>query len=192
MLWPEGSGPDSLTCNYLEPLNAPDGLPSTQIGAILPKLDLFRFVPFRLNRLAAEVSAALSGEYQERYGLDIPEWRVLATLGFRNDACSAQYIAHCTRTHKSTISRAVTALMQRRLVERVENADDRREFSLRLSRKGRALYEELIPRLLRKEREIMSCLTADERASFALALGKIEKSLDLVLTSREASKTEAY
>jgi len=60
------------------------------------KLDLFRFVPFRLNRLAAEVSAALSGEYQQRYGLDIPEWRVLATLGFRNDACSAQYIVHCT------------------------------------------------------------------------------------------------
>jgi DNA-binding MarR family transcriptional regulator len=158
----------------------------------LAKLDLFRFVPFRLNRLAAEVSAALSSEYQERYGLDIPEWRVLATLGFRNDACSAQYISHCTRTHKSTISRAVTALMQRQLVERVENVDDRREFALRLTRKGRVLYEELIPRLLRKEREIMSCLTADERASFALALGKIENSLDLVTTSREASKTEAY
>ena len=102
------------------------------------RLDLFRFVPFRLNRLAAEVSAALSGEYQERYGLDIPEWRVLATLGFRNDACSAQYIAHCTRTHKSTISRAVTALMKRQLVERVENEDDRREFVLRMTRKGKA------------------------------------------------------
>ena len=158
----------------------------------MAKLDLFRFVPFRLNRLAAEVSAALSSEYQERYGLDIPEWRVLATLGFRNDACSAQYIAHCTRTHKSTISRAVTALMRRQLVERVENADDRREFSLRMTRKGRALYEELIPRLLRKEREIMCCLTAQERASFARALGKIEKSLDLVTTSRQASKTETY
>ena len=78
------------------------------------------------------------------------------------------------------------------LQTRVENADDRREFALRLTRKGRVLYEELIPRLLRKEREIMSCLTTDERASFALALGKIEKSLDLVTTSREAGKTEAY
>ena len=158
----------------------------------MAKLDLFRFVPFRLNRLAAEVSAALSSEYQQRYGLDIPEWRVLATLGFRNDACSAQYIVHCTRTHKSTISRAVTTLMQRQLVERVENQDDRREFRLRMTRKGRALYEELIPRLLRKEQEILSCLTAQERKEFAAALGKIEKSLDLVLTSKEASKTEAY
>jgi DNA-binding MarR family transcriptional regulator len=156
------------------------------------RLDLFRFVPFRLNRLAAEVSAALSSEYQKRYGLDIPEWRVLATLGFRNDACSAQYIAHCTRTHKSTISRAVTALMTRQLVERVENEDDRREFQLRLTRKGKALYEELIPRLLRREQEILSCLSVQERRNFALMLGKIERSLDLVQTSKEADAKEAY
>lgn len=155
-------------------------------------LDLFRFVPFRLNRLTAEVSAALSSEYQERYGLDIPEWRVLATLGFRNDACSAQYIAHCTRTHKSTISRAVTSLLTRQLVERVENEDDRREYRLRMTRKGKALYEELIPRLLRREQEILSCLSAQERKDFALLLGKIEKSLGLVQTSKEAGKAGAY
>jgi DNA-binding MarR family transcriptional regulator len=156
------------------------------------RLDLFRFMPFRLNRLAAEVSAALSSEYQARYGLDIPEWRVLATLGFRNDACSAQYIAHCTRTHKSTISRAVTALMARQLVERVENEDDRREFALRMTRRGKALYQQLIPRLLRKEREILSCLSAHERKDFASMLGKIEQSLDLVQTAREAGIKDGY
>jgi DNA-binding MarR family transcriptional regulator len=156
------------------------------------RLDLFRFVPFRLNRLSAEVSAALSGEYQARYGLDIPEWRVLATLGFRNDACSAQYISDCTRTHKSTISRAVSALMEQEIVERVENAEDRREFRLRLTRKGRALYEELIPRLLRKEQEILSCLSAQERKMFASLLGKIENSLELIQDSQEADAKEAY
>jgi DNA-binding MarR family transcriptional regulator len=156
------------------------------------RLDLFRFVPFRLNRLAAEVGSALSAEYQVRYGLDIPEWRVLATLGFRREPCSAQYVADCTRTHKSTVSRAVTALMRRRLVERVENADDRREYRLRMTRKGKTLYEELIPRLLRREQEILSCLSAQERRDFARLLGKIERSLDLVQTSAEADAKEAY
>ena len=155
-------------------------------------LDLFRFAPFRLNRLAAEVSSALSVEYQQRYGLDIPEWRVLATLGFRNDACSAQYISHCTRTHKSTISRAVTALMARQLIERIENTHDRREFKLRLTRKGAALYQKLIPRLLRREQEILSCLSAQERKDFAHVLGKIEKSLGLVQTSGEADAKQGY
>jgi DNA-binding MarR family transcriptional regulator len=158
----------------------------------LAKLDLFKFVPFRLNRLGAEVSAALSSEYRARYGLDIPEWRVMATLGFRNEACSAQYIAQCTRTHKSTISRAVTSLLEHGLIERVENTEDRREFRLALTRKGHALYEELIPRLLRREQEILSCLTAQERKEFARLLGKIEDSLDLVQASRPMSEIEAY
>jgi DNA-binding MarR family transcriptional regulator len=156
------------------------------------RLDLFRFVPFRLNRLASEVSSALAAEYGERYGLDIPEWRVLATLGFRKDACSAQYVAECTRTHKSTISRAVTALMKRQIVERVENENDRREFRLRLTRKGRTLYEELFPRLQQREQEILAGLSAQERRDFALLLGKLEASLGLVQTSEEADAKEAY
>ena len=156
------------------------------------RLDLFKFVPFRLNRLAAEVSSALSAEYQARYGLDIPEWRVLATLGFRLEPCSAQYIAHCTRTHKSTISRAVTTLMKRQMIERVENEADRREFRLRMTAKGKALYEELIPRLLRREQEILSCLSAQERKNLAALLGKVEASLDLVQDSAEADAKEAY
>jgi DNA-binding MarR family transcriptional regulator len=157
-----------------------------------PHLDLFRFTPFRLNRLAAEVSAALSVEYRERYGLDIPEWRVLATLGFREGACTAQYISHCTRTHKSTISRAVTTLMRRKIVERVANENDRREFALQLTPKGRSLYEELIPRLLDKEQAILSCLSASERKDFAAALNKIERSLDLVQTSEQADAKQVY
>lgn len=156
------------------------------------RLDLFKFVPFRLNRLAAEASSALAVEYQARYGLDIPSWRVLATLGFRKDPCSAQYVAECTRTHKSTISRAVTALMKRQFIERVENENDRREFRLRLTRKGRALYEELFPRLLQREQEILAGLSAQERRDFAVLLGKLEASLGLVQTSEEADAKESY
>jgi len=158
----------------------------------LAKLDLFRFVPFRLNRLGAEVSAALSSEYRDRYGLDIPQWRVIATLGFRDEACSAQYISQCTRTHKSTISRAVSELLSRGMLERVESEIDRREFRLRLTPDGKALYEELIPRLLRREREILACLSAEERREFSRLLGKIEDGLGLVQSSRPLAETAPY
>jgi DNA-binding MarR family transcriptional regulator len=81
---------------------------------------------------------------------------------------------------------------KRQMGERVENADDRREFRLRLTRKGAALYEELIPRLLRREQEILSCLSAQECKNLALLLGKIEDSLELVRDSEQADAKEAY
>jgi DNA-binding MarR family transcriptional regulator len=74
----------------------------------------------------------------------------------------------------------------------VENADDRREFARARTRKGEALYEELIPRLKRREQEILACLSAQERMEFAAALGKIEKHLGLVQVSRARSEAEAY
>jgi DNA-binding MarR family transcriptional regulator len=82
--------------------------------------------------------------------------------------------------------------MERQLVERVENEEDRREFRLRMTRKGDALYEQLIPRLLRKEQKILSCLSAREQKDLAAMLGKIEQSLELVQTSHEADAKEAY
>jgi DNA-binding MarR family transcriptional regulator len=149
----------------------------------MTKLDLLKFVPFRMNRLAAEISQALSSEYRDRYGIDIPEWRVIATLGFRGAPCSAQSIVDSTRTHKSTISRAVASLIARGLIERVENPADRRENSLQLSREGKTLYQGLIPRLLSREREILSCLTPSELSHFEHALTKIEQGLGLPQTT---------
>lgn len=145
----------------------------------MKKLNLFRFVPFRMNRLAAEISTALSAEYRDRYGLDIPEWRVMAMLGFRDAPCTAQVISENTNTHKSTISRAVTSLLERKIIERVENTADRREYSLRLTREGRRLYQSLIPRLLRREAQILDCLTSAERQQLERLLGKIEAGLSL-------------
>jgi DNA-binding MarR family transcriptional regulator len=86
----------------------------------------------------------------------------------------------------------VTTLMRRKIIERVASESDRREFALQLTRKGRALYEELIPRLLRKEQAILSCLSARERKDFAALLGKVERSLALVQTSETAGAKQAY
>jgi hypothetical protein len=50
----------------------------------------------------------------------------------------------------------------------------------------------LIPRLLRREQEILSCLSAQECKNLALLLGKIEDSLELVRDSEQADAKEAY
>lgn len=143
------------------------------------RLDLLRFVPFRLNRLAAEFSTALLADYGERSGLDIPEWRVLATLGAHDEPRSASYIVRCTRTHKSRISRAVAHLCAQDLVRRSPIPGDRRETNLALTPQGRALYEALVPRMLAREAELLSVLDETERKAFAALLGKLERGVGI-------------
>jgi DNA-binding MarR family transcriptional regulator len=143
------------------------------------RVDLLRFVPFRLNRLAAEVSRDLAAVYSDRFGIDIAEWRVLATLGMREPR-SAQFIVRCTRTHKTRISRAVSRLIELGLIERAGNGDDRREVQLKMTPKGRALYDEMVPLVLERERQVLGCLSEDELRGLTLALDKLEQALDLI------------
>ena len=74
----------------------------------------------------------------------------------------------------------------------VENADDRPEYALTMTRKGEALDEEPVRRLKHWAQQILPCLSAQERNGFAAALGKIEKHLGLVQASRAPSAAEAY
>lgn len=136
------------------------------------------FLPFRLNRLSDSVSLNLSEIYTDRFGLDIPEWRVLVTVGHRQD-CTAQHIVQSTRMHKTRVSRAVADLLKRKLMSRVVNAQDGREARLRLSMAGQRMYAELVPMALERERALMSCLSSAQCGAFTAALSLLEESLGL-------------
>ena len=47
----------------------------------MQKLLLENFLPYRLNRAAAQVSRDFRRVYGPHHDLTVPEWRVLATLG---------------------------------------------------------------------------------------------------------------
>ena len=142
------------------------------------RIDIERFVPFRLNRLAVEVSRALAREYGERFDIDIPEWRIIATLGDRGRA-RAQDIALSTRMHKSVVSRAAARLIELGWVARSANARDRREAPLSLTAAGRRVYEQLVPILLDYQERLLECLSAGERRTLERLLDKLERRLAL-------------
>jgi DNA-binding MarR family transcriptional regulator len=141
-------------------------------------LELAGFVPYRLNRLAVGVSNHLSDIYRERYGLDVPEWRVIATVGSRH-GCTAQHIAESTRMHKTRVSRAIAQLEERDLIERASSAADRREREVRLTKAGRRLYAELVPLVLERERELLGCLSKDQLRGFLAGMEALETFLGL-------------
>jgi DNA-binding MarR family transcriptional regulator len=141
-------------------------------------LRLSAFVPFRLNRLAAAVSEHLAAIYRERFALDVPEWRVIATVG-QERGCTAQFIAASTRMHKTRVSRAIAHLIRRGLIERDASAQDRREMQLRLSGSGRRMYAQLVPLALAREEALLTCLSTSERRAFLAALERLESHLRL-------------
>ena len=142
------------------------------------RIDLECFVPFRLNRLAAEVSRALARVYGERFGIDVPEWRVIATLGDRGRA-RAQDIALSTRMHKSMVSRAVARLLELGWIARTDGAKDRREAPLALTAAGSDVYGQLVPIVLDYQDRLLASLSESERRILERLLEKLERQLDL-------------
>ncbi|MCB5176126.1 MarR family winged helix-turn-helix transcriptional regulator [Microvirga sp. SM9] len=139
--------------------------------ALEPRVVLERFLPYRLNVLASLTSNALAQIYAERFGLSIPAWRVVATLG-QYDVRTARDIAAHGVMHKSTVSRAVSSLEQRGLIVRRPNQDDRREELLALTPEGRTIYDALAPQALAFEDRLVSVLSPEELETLG---GLVEK-----------------
>jgi DNA-binding MarR family transcriptional regulator len=141
-------------------------------AANVPALCLDRFVPYRLSVLANTVSAALSGAYARRFGLTVPEWRVVAVLA-RSPGLSAAEVAARTAMDKVAVSRAVAALSRGGRVRRAQAARDRRRSVLTLTARGRAVYRRIVPLALAYERSLLEALSAREQAQFGELLARL-------------------
>lgn len=128
-------------------------------------LDLDEFLPYLLNVLASRVSSDLATVYAARFGISIPEWRVIAHLA-RNREVSVREIRRRVDMDKSKVSRAAARLEEAGLIEKRVNTGDRRLVKLSLSRKGRRLYDEIAPLALAYERRLVSILSPAEAAAF--------------------------
>src|SRR5665213_4574208 len=108
------------------------------------RLDLDHFLPYKLSVLSNRVSDAIARHYSERFGLSIPEWRVMAVLG-QTPGLSARDVAARTAMDKVQVSRAVASLMRAKRIARVGDAKDGRITRLSLTRHGTAIYDEIVP-----------------------------------------------
>ena len=132
-------------------------------------LKLEQFLPYQLNVVSSLVSQALSRVYARRYGIGVPEWRVLVTLG-QFEAMTAKAIGAHTHMHKTKVSRAVALMEKRRLLARRANREDKREAFLSLTAAGQAMYEEIAPHALDFAKRLTEILTPADREAFNRAL----------------------
>jgi len=98
------------------------------------------FLPYRLAILSHTVSSLIARVYDKRFGLTIPEWRVIAIVG-RFPGLSAVEVAERTMLDKVAVSRAVTKLIKAGRIDREFADADRRRSILTLSEDGRKVHD---------------------------------------------------
>ena len=141
------------------------------------------FLPYKLVRTAELVSENLEKSYKGEFGLSRPEWRVLANLGTHGMLISRQLV-EMTNLDKVKVSRTLTAMEQKGLIERHKAEKDQRSAAIVLSEDGLALYERVVPRALEWEADILDSLSGTHYRDLIKALEALQRHAQEMHTSK--------
>lgn len=137
------------------------------------RLALDDFIPYRLSITSNLVSDTIARTYESLFGLTIPEWRLIAVIA-ETGGITQQAIGAKTLMDKVTVSRAAIALVDRGLLARQANPEDRRSHLLELTEAGHDLYAAVAPKALDLESRIFAAFDPGEVAQFMDMLRRIE------------------
>ena len=130
------------------------------------------FMPYRLSVAANRVSRLCARRYTKAYGLSIPEWRVLAVVG-RFDTLSPSAVGEWTAMDKVKVSRAAASLVARGLLRQTQDPRDGLARLLRLTRRGVAVHEGMVPLACKLEGQLAEGLSRSEWSVLLKALAKL-------------------
>jgi DNA-binding MarR family transcriptional regulator len=147
--------------------------PSTQpAGGRPPTLPLDTFLPYRLATAASAVSRLIARAYEDRYGLTIPEWRLMCALA-ENGPTTLAAVAARDLVDKPAVARAARGLVRRSLACPAERAPDcGRE--LMLTAEGARLHGEIAPLALAYEAALTAGLAPPEVALLKRLLARLQ------------------
>ena len=135
-------------------------------------LELDEYLPFRLSVASNGVSRLIARAYEDRFGLTIPQWRLMAVLA--EGGLTPQAIVARTAMDKVTVSRAANGLEARHLIARTASPSDGRSHSLSLTETGRRLHAEIAPLALAYEAALLTGLAPAEVAQLKRLLQRLE------------------
>ncbi|WP_176594839.1 MarR family winged helix-turn-helix transcriptional regulator [Sphingobium sp. EM0848] len=136
-------------------------------------LRLDHFLPYRLSFTTGLLSDSIAQSYEALFGINIPEWRVIAWVA-EQGSITQHHICAQTRMDKVTVSRAAIALTERGLLQRLPNPEDRRSHLLALTAKGQLLHAAIAPKALELESRVFSHFSEAEVDAFLSMLRRID------------------
>lgn len=142
---------------------------------------------FRLH-MVARLSERVSEEYYRRqFDLSLPECRVIGITGGYGSV-SFKKVASDTYLEKSYASRVVSSLVERDILEKLDNPADSRSVLLRLTDHGMKVHDEMHQAAIRLNDWLTATMAAEQPQAFTTTLRQLEGRLDTLSQSFEAVK----
>jgi DNA-binding MarR family transcriptional regulator len=130
---------------------------------------------FRINRLLSVGGAPVIRLCEGTHGISRREWRLLAAMAAASGLMPSQLAQHA-QLDRARTSKAITSLVQKKLVQREVQLGDKRKAVVSLTASGRALHARLFPQVLMIHHKLLGALTQAEVMLLEGLLDKLQGS----------------
>lgn len=123
-----------------------------------------RFVDTYLLYLLARASSEVSAQFHDRlktHGLQVPEWRVLASLS-DGDGMTVGELANRALQHQPTMTKTIDRMVKSGLVDRRQGDPDRRQVRILITEEGRRRVDAALDDAKSHEAEVLVEYSVDE------------------------------
>jgi DNA-binding MarR family transcriptional regulator len=133
------------------------------------------YLPYQIYRVSSLMNGRLQGQLRA-VGVNLSKWRVLSVLQ-AHGRCNLSRIVDLTLMEQPTVSRVVANLEEEGMIDRRISAGDTRVTEVTLTAKGAAVFGEIRPIAVRRQRAALEGLSKAELASMRSMLERIEANI---------------
>jgi DNA-binding MarR family transcriptional regulator len=148
-------------------------------------IDLDRYVPGVLTWISKKLSGGAAQHYLNLFDVGVETWRCLVLLAIEG-SISAQKVSRIIGMDKGSVSRCFKRMQAKALITmRLDSGDGRLRIAT-LTKKGRALHDQIMGIALERERAFLAVLSEAERAALLGLLKRLHENLPAVEDATQA------
>ncbi len=132
---------------------------------------------FQLNRAAHLMTDEIARRFAAQgYDITAQDFGILMRL-LQEGAITQVKMSELMMRDKATITRRIDRLVKKKLIERVENPEDRRSFFVQLTVEGREALNTITPLVRDFQQEVVSDVSGEDRETVMRVLSLISNRL---------------
>lgn len=137
-----------------------------------PEITIRDLLSYKMNVVANAMSGGAAIRYRKQHNVSLGEWRALALIA-ASASLSLNALARAANLDKGQMSRVISMLVARGLVERQSGTQKGRMVKLELTPHGQEVYRGLIEAANDRNKAFLAALTPHENAALHSALDKL-------------------